>query len=238
MNRTDRLYAIVEQLRARAPATMTARELAERFEVSRRTIERDVAALQQAGVPIWSDVGRRGGLGIDPGHTLPPINLTVEEALAVAVALSREVASPFATAGRGAMLKLGAVLAPQVSAGALRVSERIRFLDADSPGPSSRKPADPVVLEAVRRALVEQRVLVLEYCDAAGQATQRTVEPVGVVANTHHWYLVGWCRTREAGRSFRLDRVRAVAVTDERAAARPFELVEDLEAIARQPRWT
>src|SRR6266545_568109 len=69
MNRTDRLYALVEELRATAPRARAARRLAERFEVSVRTIERDILALQQAGVPIWATPGPGGGYKIDPAHT-------------------------------------------------------------------------------------------------------------------------------------------------------------------------
>nr|WP_280496803.1 HTH domain-containing protein [Nocardia asiatica] len=65
MNRTDRLYAIVEELRAISPRLRSARELAERYEVSVRTIERDICALQQAGIPIYADAGRRGGCALD-----------------------------------------------------------------------------------------------------------------------------------------------------------------------------
>src|SRR4029078_947831 len=72
MNRTDRLYALVEELRARAPRTMRAVELAQRFSVSTRTIERDLLALQEAGVPIWAQPGPGGGYRLDVGTTLPP----------------------------------------------------------------------------------------------------------------------------------------------------------------------
>jgi predicted DNA-binding transcriptional regulator YafY len=73
MNRTDRLYALVEQLRAGAPRAVTSRQLADRFEVSVRTIERDITALQQAGVPIWATPGPGGGYAIDPSMALPPV---------------------------------------------------------------------------------------------------------------------------------------------------------------------
>lgn len=66
VNRTDRLYGIVEDLRAAAPLRRSARQLAARYEVSVRTIERDISALQQVGVPIYADTGRRGGYAIDP----------------------------------------------------------------------------------------------------------------------------------------------------------------------------
>ena len=78
MNRTDRLYALVEELRASAPSSRTAKEMAARFEVSTRTVERDILALQEAGVPIRGAAGRRGGYFIDPQGTLPdllPYNL-------------------------------------------------------------------------------------------------------------------------------------------------------------------
>src|ERR1043166_5072212 len=71
MNRTDRLYALVEELRARAPRFMRASELAERFEVTTRTIERDLLALQEAGVPIWAQPGPGGGYSLDVEATLP-----------------------------------------------------------------------------------------------------------------------------------------------------------------------
>src|SRR5687768_8226980 len=98
MNRTDRLYAMVEELRARAPRLMRAAELAARFEVSIRTVERDLLALQAAGVPIWAQPGPGGGYGLNTDTTLPPLNLTSAEATALATAR----AMPFAEAGRSA----------------------------------------------------------------------------------------------------------------------------------------
>src|SRR4051794_36588390 len=102
MNRTDRLYALVEELRAVAPRARSARRLAEHFEVSVRTIERDINALQQSGVPIYAESGRTGGYCLDKARTLPPVNLTPGEAVAMAVALRRLEGSPFrAEAGAG-----------------------------------------------------------------------------------------------------------------------------------------
>ncbi|MGH9288659.1 MAG: helix-turn-helix transcriptional regulator [Acidimicrobiales bacterium] len=77
MNRTDRLYALVDELRAVAPRARTARQMAARFEVSVRTIERDLGALQQAGVPIYATPGPGGGYAVDRDHTLPPCELHV-----------------------------------------------------------------------------------------------------------------------------------------------------------------
>ncbi|MER6593639.1 HTH domain-containing protein, partial [Micromonospora purpureochromogenes] len=106
MNRTGRLYALVEELRAVSPRPRSARWLAGRFEVSTRTIERDIAALQGSGVPIWAEPGRTGGYVVDRAHTLPPVNLTAAEAVAMAVALHRLGGTPFAGAGATALRKL------------------------------------------------------------------------------------------------------------------------------------
>jgi predicted DNA-binding transcriptional regulator YafY len=84
--------------------------MAARFEVSVRTIERDLGALQQAGVPIYATPGPRGGYAVDRDHTLPPVNFTSEEATALAIALSRPRASPLADALRSAVHKVVAAM--------------------------------------------------------------------------------------------------------------------------------
>ena len=76
MNRTDRLDALVEELRAVSPRPRTSSQPAARFEVSVRTIEPDLLALQEAGVPIWAQPGPGGGYTLDAARTLPPVNLT------------------------------------------------------------------------------------------------------------------------------------------------------------------
>ena len=83
VNRLDRLYALVEELRAAGAQGRSARRLAEHFEVSVRTIERDILALQEAGVPISAELGRRGGYVLDRTMTLPPLNFTPSEAVAM-----------------------------------------------------------------------------------------------------------------------------------------------------------
>jgi predicted DNA-binding transcriptional regulator YafY len=87
MNRTDRLYALREELRRAGPEGRTAEQLAARFEVSARTVKRDVSALQQGGFPVWARIGRIGGYVVDRNATLPPVNITAAEATALAAAL-------------------------------------------------------------------------------------------------------------------------------------------------------
>src|SRR4029077_3073316 len=102
VNRTDRLYALVEELRAVAPRPRSTRWLAGRFEVSARTIERDISALQQSGVPVWAEAGRSGGYCLDKERTLPPVNFTPGEAMALAVALRHVTGTPFGQDGAAA----------------------------------------------------------------------------------------------------------------------------------------
>ena len=213
MNRTDRLYAIVEELRASAPASRTARELAERYEVSTRTIERDVLALQEAGVPLWSDAGRRGGYSIDPERTLPPVNFSPAEALAVAIALADSI-GPFAAAGRVARNKVLAAMSADDRDATRQMADRVRRYDRDTDDASR-----PVSI-AVQRAISEHAVIELVYLTGDAKQTTREVEPIGAVAIDDDWFLVGWCRLRDAARTFRIDRITEARLTGEIAPAR------------------
>jgi predicted DNA-binding transcriptional regulator YafY len=238
VNRTDRLYALVEELRATAPRPRTARWLAERFEVSVRTIERDLAALQQTGVPIWASPGPNGGYGLDPAMSLPPVNFTPAEANVIAMALERAGPLPFADAAGTALRKIVAAMSDSAAAGARDLSDRLLLLDRDPdgdvPAPAEGTAGAPhrAVLE---QAVLDRTVVLLDYVDRQGGITERAVEPLGFVGSDHHWYLVGWCRLREDGRSFRLDRVTGARLTDETAPERSLEAVSGkLAAHARR----
>lgn len=217
MNRTDRLYAIVEELRASAPGSRTARELGERFEVSTRTIERDVLALQEAGVPIRGAAGRRGGYSIDPARTLPPVNFTPAEALAIAVALADDT-GPFAAAGRAARNKVLAAMSGDDLEVTRAMASRVRRYQR----PRKGGPAPQVPL-TVQRAIADQLVVVIDYLDRQSAPSQREVEPVGVVSLDDHWYMVGWCRLRDDARTFRLDRIHGAELTGAKAPVRDPE---------------
>ncbi|MGR6321281.1 WYL domain-containing protein [Micromonospora soli] len=201
MNRTDRLYALVEELRAVSPRPRSARWLAQRFEVSARTIERDISALQAAGVPIWAEPGRTGGYVVDRARTLPPVNLSPVEAVAMAVALHRLGGTPFAPAAGAALRKLVAVMPVADVAEAHRLAGRVHLIGG---GPATPVPA------AVADAVAARRVLRLTYADRAGADSVRDVEPLAYLGNPTHWYLIAWCRLRDGLRCFRTDRIVAV----------------------------
>lgn len=125
MNRSDRLYALVEELRAAGPRGRTAAWLAARFEVATRTIKRDVAGLQRAHVPIGAQGGPGGGYMLDAAATLPPVTFTVREATAVAVALVTQPDLPFGDDGRSALAKLLGAMSPESRENAARVVGRV-----------------------------------------------------------------------------------------------------------------
>lgn len=221
MTRTDRLYALVEELRAVAPRPRSARWLADRFEVSSRTIERDVSALQQSGVPIWAEPGRTGGYCLDTTHTLAPLGFTVDEALAVMVALGALGTSPFRDSARSALRKVVAVTNDRSVQETASLAARIHLLGEEN---SNEAPV------GVARALRTGQVLRISYSDREGAATVRDIEPMGFVGKGSTWYLIAWCRLRDGLRAFRSDRIAWAEPLGERPPRRPL-LAEDLGII-------
>ena len=232
VNRTDRLYALVEELRARAPRLVRASELAERFEVTTRTIERDLLALQEAGVPIWAQPGPGGGYGLNVDASLPPLNLTPAEATAIATALAATRAMPFAEAGRSALKKLTAVMARGSRDNASKLVRRIRIRVGHD---SQAGPIDPVA-DVLQRALIDSVAVELTYRDGQARETVRVVEPAGVLGTSKGWYLAAFCRLRQAPRAFRLDRIAEARLTQEPIAPRPLDaMLPDLPFELAEP---
>ncbi|MFC9926886.1 helix-turn-helix transcriptional regulator [Streptomyces sp. NPDC127190] len=182
--------------------------------MSTRTVQRDLQALMEAGVPVRTTTGRGGGWSIDQAMTLPPIRFTAEEAAALVAALAAADASAlYAGAVRTASQKIAASMTGPASTAAEELAARIVVLPT--------RTAESV-RTAVEQALTDGTVLRLSYVDAAGQESERDVEPAGLLTADGKWYLIAWCRTRQAGRGFRLDRITAAAPTGEQA--RPHEL--------------
>ncbi|WP_214108860.1 helix-turn-helix transcriptional regulator [Acrocarpospora catenulata] len=222
MNRTERLYAIVEALRA-SPRPRSARELGERFEVSARTIERDILALQEAQVPIYAEHGRRGGYVLDRSMSLPPLNFSPEEAVAVAIALSTAADQPFAGQARSALRKLMSAMPEADGERARELATRVHLL-SPRPGEGEERAtletAGPVA-KVIENALLASVVLEMEYVDVRGAVSERAVEPgVFVGGRGGVWYLVAWCRLRDDVRVFRLDRIVRAEATLERVPTR------------------
>jgi predicted DNA-binding transcriptional regulator YafY len=213
VTKIERLYALAEELRAYSPRPRSARQLAGRFEVTPRTIVRDIAALQQAGMPIVAISGPSGGYALERGQTLAPVTLTATEATALLVALPHLAGGPFAAAARSAVHKVLAVLPEGDRATAAALSDRVRLFPQDMPD------APPQILQA----LVRRRVLRLDYTDRDGMPTERVVEPLALLTG-QSWYLYAWCRLRNDIRGFRLDRIDQAIVLDETPPDRGVDL--------------
>ena len=217
MNRLERLYAVTEEIRRRAPQPVSAAALAERFEVSRRTMERDLASLRAAGVPLYASYGRTGGQELAGRAGTVVFRLSAEEATALLLAATTAADMPYAEAGRSATRRLLDALPAATQVGVDELRNRLRTAAADAPRPARR--LKRTTEEAVRRGLVVN----LTYRDRNGQVTTRAVEAVGFYGGADGWYLVGWCRLRDAGRIFRLDRITAAHLTRERAPTRDLD---------------
>ncbi len=163
-------------------------------------------------------MSRRGGYTLDPQTTLPPLNLTTREATAVVIALSALGTSPFSEAGRSARQKIVAVMSDRDSGNLAAFTRRIRVA-----APTAN--ADLRVLDIVREAVEQQSVLEITYDDRHDTRTRRMVEAHGLYTSDGTWALVAWCRLRDGGRVFRLDRIVEVAPTSERAPDRDFAAV-------------
>lgn len=192
-------------LRRSGPRGCTAHRLAAEFEVSVRTVKRDLAALMGAGVPVWSRPGPGGGYGVTERATLPPINLTSEQAVALLVAVSAAGRAPYADAARAGVAKVLTVMDPSARADAERLAGRIWVDGAPRVGRSVRS--------SVEEAMARQVAVRIVYMDAAGVRTRRGVEPVMFASVSGQWLLVGWCRLRGAMRWFRWERIERADVT-------------------------
>jgi predicted DNA-binding transcriptional regulator YafY len=149
---------------------------------------------------------------VSPAETLPPLALTPEQAAAVAGALAVMPYGPYSGHGLAALQKVLAVLEPD--------PDRRTTLMASSLWAGVEANQSTEVRAAVERAVVQRRVLVIRYRDGKGAPTQREVEPQLLARSSEHWFLVAWCRERQAPRWFRVDRVLSAALTEETAPRR------------------
>jgi predicted DNA-binding transcriptional regulator YafY len=147
-----------------------------------------------------------------PAATLPPVVLTPEEAAAVAVALSAQPDGPYAANGRGALEKVLGALEPEPA-------RRAQLL-ATSLWVSAEAGHTAEVRSVVEQAVTRRRVLAVRYRDGKGATSRREVEPQLLAKSGRHWFLVAWCRERDAMRWFREDRIESVELTAETAPRR------------------
>jgi predicted DNA-binding transcriptional regulator YafY len=218
MRRADRLFRIVFELgRGR---TQTATRLAEKLEVSERTIYRDIADLVASGVPIEGAAGV--GYLLRRGFHLPPLMFDEDELAALALG-SRMVKGwsdrALGKAAEQALAKIEAVLPDRLKAQAGAAALLV---------PDFHVPVGVVApLGALRGAVDACRKVRLSYRRADGAASERTVWPLGLVFWGNAWTLAAWCELRCDFRTFRLDRMASVEALDERYEQAPGQRLED-----------
>lgn len=223
MRRADRLFQLVQLIRGRR--LCTAALLAERLQVSLRTVYRDVADLQQQGVPIEGEAGV--GYRMRAGFDLPPLMFTATEAQALVAAI--RLAQPrldaaLAASAETALSKILAVLPAATRAAAERLAVYAPPVGTGL-GPDA---ATRARLATLRLATDAHQKLQLHYRDLKDIDSQRTVRPLGCFFWGQVWTLAAWCEGRENFRSFRVDRIRTLVVLDARFRDEPGRSLADL----------
>jgi predicted DNA-binding transcriptional regulator YafY len=232
---TARLLELLELLQTR-PLT-TGREISERLGIDARTARRYVAALQDLGIPVEGQRGVGGGYRIRPGYRLPPLMLSDDEAVAVAL-------------GVVAAERLGLAGAPEVGDQALAKIHRVlpdglrRRVEALEGAldftrmPSPRAPVTGETVLLLADAIRRRRRLRVTYRSFEGETTRREVSPHGIVVHSGRWYLAAYDHLRDDLRTFRVDRLRRAALADGAAVDPPdgFDAVAHVStSLARVP---
>lgn len=226
MRRADRLFEIIQFMR-RQPLTR-ARDLAEHFEISERTIYRDIQDLMTSGVPIEGEAGI--GYVLRAGYDLPPLMFkeTEIEALVLGARIVQSWGDKeLADAATDVIAKVEAVL-PE----ALRT-----FMTNTALLAPSQHRMEPICFELslLRNAVRDARKVRIGYQDAGGDQTTRLVRPLSLAYFGPVWLLACWCELRNNFRTFRLDRITHFAVSDELFKAEPGKTLKDF--LSRDDTW-
>jgi predicted DNA-binding transcriptional regulator YafY len=230
---SGRLLELLSLLQSRPHWSAT--ELADRLSITTRTVRRDVTRLRDLGYPVVADVGRAGGYELGAGGRLPPLLLTDDESVAVAVGL-RAAASGgvvgYEDAAVAAMAKLEQVLPA-------RLRERVLALNAATVlvRSGAGHHVDPEVLLTVAQGCRRPERIRFGYRDGAGNLSERRVEPYGLVNAERRWYVVARDLDRDDWRTFRLDRMSELSLTGHRfvRTSEPDAAAMVVEGLAMMP---
>jgi predicted DNA-binding transcriptional regulator YafY len=206
MNRIDRLTAILIHLQTKR--VVKAEEISDRFEISLRTVYRDVKALMEAGVPIGSEAGK--GYFIVDGYHLPPVMFNQQEASALLTAwklVEKMTDDSIRKAYESALLKIKSVLNATEKDHLENLQSSIqvfRYPDQLNESPNQ-------YMAEIQQAISHKHVLELDYESGnTKERTKRDVEPIGIVYYSSHWHLIAWCRLRNGYRDFRVDMIQSL----------------------------
>ncbi len=212
MNRIDRLQAILIQLQTKK--VITAKEIADRFEISLRTVYRDIRALEEGGVPIGAEAGL--GYYLLEGYHLPPVMFTREEALSLLIAekfilkiTDKQSQGNF----QSALSKIKAVLDTEKKEVMQNVSDQIVV---DPWGMQFRDQSSNILLSKIQESLPLKKVIKMNYwSNYKDEFNERIVEPIGICFYGSQWHLIAWCRLRDDYRDFRVDRIEKLNIMED-----------------------
>ncbi|KOP35757.1 WYL domain-containing protein [Flavobacterium sp. WLB] len=216
--RLSRLTAILIQLQTKR--LLTATTLANKFNVSNRTIYRDIRALEQSGVPIITEDGK--GYSLMEGYRLPPVMFTEAQANALITAeqlVLQNKDTSFIKDYTEAIEKVKAVLKYNILDKANLLSERVRF------DQNNNRERNSSHLSDLQFALTNFRVVKIEYTNAKNEPTTRSIEPFALLS-TENWLLVAYCRLRRKFRFFRLDRINELEILTDKFEPHKMTLEE------------
>lgn len=208
MNRIDRLVAILTTLQSRK--FVTAEFIANKYEISERTVYRDLKALGEIGVPI--DFEANKGYSILQGFFLPPISLTSEEAnaLILITTLSDKFADKTTRINiENAISKIKSVLRKTDKDNADFLQSQIRIYKS----PAETDHSD--YLTAIQKSITNKQILIIEYTNNNSEKSQREIEPIGLTFYSNQWHLIAWCWKRRAYRDFKINQISNLKNKDE-----------------------
>ena len=221
MNKMERMLSIVLELQTRE--WTRAEELAAQFEVSKRTIYRDMQALSEAGVPVVSMTGQ--GYGLMEGYFLPPLNFTIDEALMLILGsdfMTQNFDAQYRQAAELASAKIAAALPDRLVDDVAYLRKNINFFV-----PPSRTEKDQYApLKQLRRAIISRSKVRLHYSKRFGESgpneqSVRDVDPYSLARLAMDWYLLAYCNLRQDFRVFRLSRINQLSVLPDRFERSP-----------------
>lgn len=226
MNRFDRITAILIQLQSKK--VVKAQDLANRFDISLRTVYRDIRTLEESGVPLYGEAGV--GYSIVDGYRLPPVMFTREEAMAFITAeklMQKFTDQSLQTNFSSAMYKIKSVLRGDEKDLLENLDEMIQVKD---PKPHSKPSSN--ILDTLLKAIAEKKVVQMEYRAFGNEEnSNRYLEPIGIFHEHENWYTIGYCHLRESYRQFRIDRVVGIKITDkdqeERTSLKEFQEMQE-----------
>jgi predicted DNA-binding transcriptional regulator YafY len=227
MNRIDRLVATILLLQSRK--LIRACDIARHFEISTRTVYRDMNALCEAGVPVAAEAGE--GYSLVDGYDLPPVMFTPEEASALFTGgkfVESLTDASLRKHAESALLKIRSVLPDTTQDYLEKLQASTALLAGRANNPNGFRND---VLVTIQDAIVHRNVIGLEYYAVYRDAsTKREVEPLGLLYYANHWHLIAYCRLRQDFRDFRTDRIKSIRQKDETFAERNgFSLKEYLK---------